>query len=114
MKAKKILIVDDDRFYQQIISLIVKRFSDAELFFASDGNVAVEIFKEIRPDLVFIDLNMPISSGDQAIKRIREFDKKTPIIMVSGDILSCDEQIIGTSDFVLKPFSSEHLERFCT
>lgn len=113
MKKKRFLVVDDDEFARKLMNMMLKKINDdCEIVFASDGRQAVNLFVACRPDVVFMDLNMPKMSGEEAIEEIRKYDEKVPIVVVSADKFARKEQ--GANDFVIKPFSMEHIESFCS
>lgn len=86
---------------------------------ADDGETAVEKYQLLKPDLVFMDITMPIMSGFEALKSIRAFDRDANVIMCSAmgqQWLIRDAIMEGAIDFITKPFKSEKimfiLERF--
>lgn len=82
-KNIKILIVDDEADFRQLIKL----WFEAKGYFvieAPDGQSALKIVKDNNPDTIFMDLRMPGMDGMEAIKRIREFNKDVPIIVMSS------------------------------
>jgi two-component system, chemotaxis family, chemotaxis protein CheY len=83
---KKILIVDDSPISIKIIKSCIPKDKDYELFDASDGQTGVEKFKEIKPDLTFMDLTMPVMNGFQALEEIIKFDKKAMVVVLTADI----------------------------
>lgn len=110
-KAKNlILVVDDDvrmlRMMQRMMEL-----EGYNVILASDGQVALDLFYQENPDLVLLDISMPLLNGYDVCKRIRE-TSRTPVIMVTarGDD---DEKVkgldLGADDYIAKPFSSEEL-----
>lgn len=79
---------------------------------AENGRVAVEKYKELRPDLVTMDITMPEMDGIEAVKRIREFDKDAKIIMCSAmgqQAMVVDAIQAGAVDFIVKPFQKERV-----
>jgi len=105
-----ILVVDDDvrmlRMMQRMLELEGYRVLQA-----SDGQDALEMFSSQTPDLVLLDIMMPVMDGYEVCKRIRQ-TSRTPVIMVTakGDD---DEKVkgldAGADDYVAKPFSSQEL-----
>jgi len=85
----KILIVDDSKIARMSVIKSLKVVKpDAELVQATNGLEAVDLYEKERPDVVFLDLTMPVMDGYEALKRIREMDKEAQIIVVSADIQS--------------------------
>src|SRR3989338_7095276 len=95
-KNIKVLVVDNEADFRRLMTfwLDSKGYS---VVVASDGESAIQLVKEEKPDVVFMDLKMPVMDGLEAIKRIRRFDKEIPIIIISAhlndpkekDALSC-------------------------
>jgi len=85
MENKKIqvLVVDDESDFLQLMTywLESKGYS---VIVASNGERAVQEAKEKNPNVVFMDLRMPVMDGIEAIRRIREFNKDVPIIIISA------------------------------
>ncbi len=85
----KVLIVDDSKIARMgVIKSLKEVHPNAELIQATNGLEAVEFYKQERPDVVFLDLTMPVMDGYEALKRIREIDKDAQVIVVSADIQS--------------------------
>ena len=82
-KNIKVLIVDDEADFRQMMKfwLETKGYFVIE---APDGQSALQVVKDDNPDIIFMDLRMPVMDGMEAIKKIREFDKGVPIIVISA------------------------------
>src|SRR5665648_797609 len=79
---------------------------------AANGAIGVEMYKELRPDVVTMDITMPEMSGLEALKAIKAFDPQAKVIMVSamGQEGVVKESIInGAKTFIVKPFKEEFL-----
>lgn len=83
---KKILIVDDSPISVKIIKSCVPQDMGYELYDAADGQMGVEKYKEIRPDLTFMDLTMPVMTGFQALEEIMKSDPKAMVIILTADV----------------------------
>lgn len=83
---KKILIVDDSPISIKIIKSCMPKDKDYELFDASDGQMGVEKYKEVKPDLTFMDLTMPVMNGFEALEEILKFDQKALVIILTADV----------------------------
>jgi len=110
MAQARILIVDDDPNIVRFIQVNLKS-SGHEVFVAANGAEAVRLVKEEKPDLVLLDVRMPVMDGFEACRRIRE-QSTVPIIMVSADRdvndkVKCLE--IGADYYMTKPFSIDEL-----
>lgn len=78
MKAIKILLVDDDLKN----SMLLKRFIEAEgyeVIYANNGKVGLEMYRDTRPDLILLDINMPELDGFEVARIIRRNDKRVII-----------------------------------
>ena len=83
---KKILIVDDSPISIKIIKSYMPKDKDYELFDASDGQMGVEKYKEVKPDLTFLDLTMPVMNGFEALEEILKFDQRALVIILTADV----------------------------
>jgi len=83
---KKILIVDDSPISVKIIKSCIPKDKDYEVFDAFDGQMGVDKYKEVRPDLTFLDLTMPVMNGFQALEEILKFDQKAKVIILTADV----------------------------
>lgn len=105
---KGVLIVDDATYVRNRLKKIVETLEIAEVVGeASNGEEAVSLYKDLKPDLVTMDLVMPNYDGLQAIDKIMKFDKSAKIVVVSamGQELSVSEAIEkGAKDYIKKPF----------
>lgn len=84
-KGIKILVVDDEVDFTQAMAFWFKSKGYAVIS-APDGEKAIQRIKEDAPDVVFLDLNMPVMDGFETVKQIRQFDKELPIIIISAYI----------------------------
>ena len=83
LKSLTILYAEDDLIIQESITRILKMFFK-EVFIANNGNEALEIYQNNKPDILMLDYVMPYLDGYQTAKIIREVNKKIPIIIVSA------------------------------
>jgi two-component system chemotaxis response regulator CheY len=113
MKKKGILIVDDAAFVRIKLKKIVEKMDFAEVVGeAANGEDAVSLYKDLKPDLVTMDLIMPNRDGIQAIEDIMTFDKEANIIVVSamGQQMSIDEVVEkGVKEYIKKPFKDDEI-----
>ena len=113
MKKKGILIVDDAAFVRIKLKKIVEKMDFAEVVGeAANGEDAVSLYKDLKPDLVTMDLIMPNRDGIQAIEDIMTFDKEANIIVVSamGQQMSIDEVVEkGVKEYIKKPFKDDEV-----
>lgn len=105
INTKKILVVDDDKNICELLNIYLKN-EGYEVVFAYDGSEAVTKAKEEKPDLIILDVMMPIINGWEACKLIRQFTD-VPILMLTAlDALENKVQglNIGADDYIVKPF----------
>lgn len=111
MAAKqKILIVDDDNYIAELISLYLEK----EMFetkIAEDGEEALELFESFQPNLILLDLMLPGKDGYQVCREVRA-KRDTPIIMLSAKGETFDKVLgleLGADDYIIKPFDSKEM-----
>jgi len=78
-----VLVVDDEPDFRQLMTYWLESKGYSVLV-AADGEAAIQLVKEKKPNVIFMDLRMPVMDGIEAIKKIREFDKDIPIIIISA------------------------------
>jgi DNA-binding response OmpR family regulator len=106
----KVLIVDDEPNIREVVGLYLRRDGHT-IVSATDGEEALEVFRESEPDLVVLDLMLPKMSGLEVCRRMRA-GRKVPLIMLTARGEE-EERIVGLSlgadDYVVKPFSPREL-----
>lgn len=109
----KILVVDDE---QDLVSTVVYRlrFAQCAVVTAADGQEALDKAAAERPDLILLDMNMPVMNGQEVLRRLRADPglKDTPVIMLTArsspeDVASASA--CGIADYVTKPFDFAEL-----
>ncbi|MGI8494329.1 MAG: response regulator [Pyrinomonadaceae bacterium] len=110
---KKVLIVEDYEDARTFMKFLVEGYG-CEVVEAADGIEAIDIFKNQHPDLVLMDISLPVVDGLTATKAIREIDKspKLPIIAVTAFGKSFYKKAIeaGCNDLIDKPVDFDTLE----
>ena len=111
----KYLITDDSKMARRMVNKVLSSFltDGDEVLLASNGEEAVEIYKEHRPDLCFMDLTMPVMDGFEATLAITQFDKDAKIIVISADvqqgaIVKAKEN--GAIGFINKPIDGDKMK----
>ncbi|MCP4764574.1 MAG: response regulator [archaeon] len=108
----KILIVDDTGFMQRVITNIIQGMNHEVVGTADNGNDGIRLYKELKPDLVTMDINMPGKTGLDAIQEIMKFDSEAKILLCSAlgfEKLKMDAIDMGVKDCITKPFDKEQL-----
>ncbi|OGS17143.1 MAG: hypothetical protein A2219_03360 [Elusimicrobia bacterium RIFOXYA2_FULL_50_26] len=110
-----VLVVDDSKFMRLILKNGIENDSGKKhkvVGEAEDGASAVAKYKELKPDIITMDIIMPVESGLQAVQKIMELDPSAKIIMVSamGQEKIVEEAMkLGAKGFVTKPVKNEEL-----
>lgn len=108
----KILVVDDANFLRMTLSTILNKKQHEIVGEAEDGEEAVRLYQELKPDIVTMDITMPVMNGIEAIKEIMQIDKDALIIVCSamGQQKVVVEAIeLGAKDFIIKPFDENRI-----
>jgi DNA-binding response OmpR family regulator len=104
--SKTILVVDDEKQIVKVVKMYLEQ-AGFRVVTAYDGAAALAVFRNERPDLVVLDLNLPELDGLDVCRAIRR-ESKTPIIMLTARADETDKLIgleIGADDYIVKPFS---------
>jgi two-component system chemotaxis response regulator CheY len=115
MGAKRVLIVDDTLIMRKRIRDIAEQAGWQIAGEAKDGEEAVALYRQEKPDLVTMDIVMPNLDGVTALKRMRQDDPQARVVMVSAvnqkeKLAECIQA--GAIDFIVKPFDKATLRRF--
>ncbi|MDD4364302.1 MAG: response regulator [Synergistales bacterium] len=108
----KVLIVDDAAFMRMMLKDILLKNGFEVIGEAENGKTGVQLFQELSPDLVTMDITMPEMDGISAVKEIKKLDGTARIVMVSamGQQSMVIEAIqAGAADFIVKPFQPDRV-----
>ena len=106
----KVLIVEDDGNIAELLHLYLEK-EGFDTMVAADGGKGVELFRSFRPDLVLLDIMLPVMDGWSVLKKIREGDK-TPVIMLTakGELSDKVQGLEGgADDYIVKPFEMKEV-----
>lgn len=110
--AKRVLIVDDAGFMRSLLKDILTSEGFEVVGEATDGQMGVGMYDELRPDLVTMDVNMPKLDGRDALEAILKIDPAAKVVMVTtagqDDIIK-RTLLVGARDFVIKPFKKHQV-----
>lgn len=109
---KKILLVDDAAFMRMMLKDTLKKNGYENIIEAADGEIAVQQFKQEKPDLVIMDITMPNKNGLEALKEIKELDPNANVVMCSAmgqESMVVDAIKSGAKDFIVKPFKGDRV-----
>ena len=107
---RKVLIVEDDSNIAELLHLYLEK-EGFETAVAPDGGKGVELFRSFQPDLVLLDIMLPVLDGWGVLKKIREHDK-TPVIMLTAKGETNDKVTgleSGADDYIVKPFEMKEV-----
>lgn len=110
--ANTILIVDDAAFMRMMIKDILTKNGYEVVGEANDGAQAIEKYKELKPELVTMDITMPEMDGITALKEIKKLDPAAKVIMCSAmgqQAMVIDAIQAGAKDFIVKPFQADRV-----
>lgn len=108
----RILVVDDAMFMRTVLKGVLEEGGHTVVGEAENGDVAVKKYKDLKPDLVTMDITMPDKDGIAALKEIRDFDPNAKVIMCSAmgqQAMVVDAIKSGAKDFCVKPFDKERV-----
>ena len=108
--ARKVLIIEDDSNIAQLLHLYLEK-EGFETCVARDGGKGVEVFRSFQPDLVLLDIMLPVMDGWGVLRKIRE-ESQTPVIMLTakGEV---EDRVAGldsgADDYIVKPFEMKEV-----
>src|ERR687886_2505939 len=106
----RVLIVDDDTALSEMLGIVL-RGEGFEPAFVADGDKAISVFREIKPDLVLLDLMLPGKDGIDVCRQIRA-ESGVPIVMLTAKTDTVDVVVgleSGADDYIVKPFKPKEL-----
>jgi two-component system OmpR family response regulator len=109
--AQSILIIDDEAGVRELLADALK-LAGFETLTAADAMIALTMLRTTKPDLLVVDINMPLMDGFEFIERIRSNGDQTPALMLSARADRADVTrglTLGADDYVTKPFGLEEL-----
>ena len=110
MDKQKIMVVDDDRNICELLRLYLAK-EEFETVLAYDGRQALELFDREQPDLVLLDIMMPVLDGWETCRALRQ-NSRVPIIMLTARGETFDKVLgleLGADDYVVKPFDTKEV-----
>lgn len=108
----KIMVVDDAAFLRVMLKDMLKAAGFDNVSEAVNGEEAVKLYKQVKPDLVTMDITMPELDGIMALITIRKHDPQAKVIMCSA--MGQQDMVVraiqaGAKDFIVKPFQKERV-----
>ncbi len=111
--SKRVVVVDDTAFMRMTLKNLLESFDYEVIGEGSNGYSAVALYKRLKPDIITMDITMPMKDGIEAVKEILAFDPEAKVIMVSAmgqKTKVIDAVTAGATDFIVKPFRPERLD----
>ncbi|HIC91477.1 MAG TPA: response regulator [Syntrophaceae bacterium] len=110
----KVLLIDDSVFMLSMISAMLKDTEFQVIDTAKNGAEGLQKYKDLKPDIVLLDIVMPDERGDETLLKILDYDPDAKIVMVSS--LGTQEKVVeslkrGAKNFIQKPFERDDILR---
>jgi len=112
-----ILVVDDEPHIRKFVSLILKQLGASKLIEASNGEEAIAVYQREDPDLLLLDISMPIMDGLTTLKELKTIDPACVVVMLSSLVnrQSVDEALaLGAASYIRKDTPKEEIARALT
>ncbi len=113
MAKKRVMIVDDALFMRNMLRGILEEDGYEVVAEAADGGEAVITYRDVRPDIVTLDIIMPVKNGIEALREIMAMDPNARVVICSAvgqESLVQKAQDVGARDFILKPFNPDRVK----
>jgi DNA-binding NtrC family response regulator len=111
LSRRRILVVDDE---QEIIDILHEHFAkECDVETAADGMQALAMVRARRPDVIFLDINLPGISGVEVLKAVKELDEAIPVVMMTANddnALAAEAIKHGAFSYVPKPFDLRYMD----
>ena len=110
----RILVTDDAAFMRMQLKNIFQSLGHEVVGEAENGQVAIDMYKDLKPELVTMDITMPEMNGVEAVKEIKKHDANATIVMCSA--MGQQQMVLeaiqaGAKDFIVKPFDQERIKQ---
>ena len=115
--GKRILITDDAAFMRMMLKDIISKNGYEVAGEAENGSIALDKYKELKPDLVLMDITMPEVDGLTALKNIKATDSSAKVVMCSAmgqESMVMEAIKLGALDFIVKPFKQDRIVQTVT
>ncbi len=109
----KVLVCDDSILIRKQLKDCLLSCGCKEVLEALDGQNAIDMYKQYKPDLVFMDIVMPVKGGIEAVAEILEFDKQAKVVMASSSGTKTHLRKAleaGAYEFIQKPFEENQIK----
>jgi two-component system, chemotaxis family, chemotaxis protein CheY len=109
-----ILLVDDEAHIRKFISLLLRHLGVERIFEAANGKLAIEVFKQENPDLVMLDVNMPVMDGIETLRALKQINPDCVVVMLTSlaNRQTIDEAVaLGAANYIRKDAPPEEIGR---
>jgi len=103
----RFIVTDDSQFMRKQVVRIIQQIGGEVVGEAENGEQAVQMYQQFQPDLVTMDITMPVMNGVEALTKIMEIDKNALVVMVTAighETIVKQSIMLGSKHFVVKPF----------
>ena len=107
-----ILLVDDEAHIRKYVALILKQLGATKIVEATNGEEAISIFQQQKPDVVLLDISMPLMNGLETLKKLKAIDPESTVIMLTSMVnrQSIDEALaLGAANYIRKDNPKEEI-----
>lgn len=111
LNRRKILIIDDEEDILKLLSMVLRKEGFENIYTAEDAKSGFELFEEVNPDIILLDIMLPDEEGYEVCKRIRK-TSNVPILFMSAKTEEIDRILgfaLGGDDYITKPFSPKEV-----
>ncbi|MBW7573361.1 response regulator [Caproiciproducens faecalis] len=110
--SKKIMLVDDAAFMRMMIKNTLQQNGYTEIVEAENGEKALAVYAAEKPDLILMDITMPVMDGLEALKNLKDIDSSVKVVMCSAmgqEAMVVEALKLGAKDFIVKPFKPDRI-----
>jgi len=107
----KVLVIEDEKNMRMFLDILLRE-EGYDVLLADNGWAGLECYRRDHPDIILLDLNMPVLDGVGVLREIRMVDLRQPVIIMTGDTNPETERTVralGVSDFIVKGLSLQRL-----
>ncbi len=109
----KVLLIDDSQGTRRFLAPMLRNHGVSVVGETSDGREGLALYEKLKPDLVFLDIVMPVMSGLEVLKKIKEMNPHATVVMLTS--IADRESVIaskkaGAFSYLLKPFKTEQVK----
>lgn len=110
--SKKIMLVDDAAFMRMMIKDTLQKNGYTDVVEAGNGEQAIATYLAEQPELILMDITMPVMDGLEALRKLKEINSSVKVVMCSAmgqETMVVDALKLGAKDFIVKPFKPDRI-----